>query len=69
MENQRGEAGWVMLDTAGLTSRMTKKKQIQAIYNRRPSVLKVTRPGRKWVGVTKKSGRKRYRRCEGSPGM
>jgi len=54
---------------SGINLAHDKKNKIQAIYNRRPSVLKVTRPGRKWVGCNKKSGRKGTGGVGGSPGM
>jgi hypothetical protein len=50
-----------MVDTAGLNLAHD-KKNTKSIYNRKPSVLKTTRPGKKrCVGVTKK--KERYRAC------
>jgi hypothetical protein len=40
--------GRLMVDTAGLN--LAHDKKIQSIYNRKPSVLKVTRPGKNGGG-------------------
>jgi hypothetical protein len=46
---------------------MTKK--IQSIYNRKPSVLKPTRPGKKGVGVVKGKIKRKVQGVWGTPGV